>query len=116
MGSQDWKGLSDFLAVIAIILIFVGAIAYFYQTTYVTILGNFNDYPYRGYVLGIAIGVGLCFVGSFAAEQIANNMRTEEIQNATIHTLTVTKRTCPYCGTKVSPNYNFCPNCAQRIR
>lgn len=116
MGSQDWKGLSDFLRVIAVILIVAGAIAHFYQTTYVTFLGTFNDYPYRGYVLGIAIGVVLCFVGSFAAEQIANNMRIEEVQNAVKRTLIVNKRICPFCGAQVPSNYNFCPNCAHRIR
>ncbi len=113
MGSRGWKILSDLLAIVVIILVIAGVIAYTYQVTYVTLLGTYSDYPYRGYVVGIGVGVLFCAVGSFAAIRIGHKIQLEELEQINLMNF---ERQCPFCGAKVSPNAAYCQNCAKRIR
>ena len=113
MASRSWKILSDLLAVIVIILVIAAVIAYTYQVTYVTLLGTYYDYPYRGYVVGVGVGILFCTIGSFAATKISHNIEEEELDQIA---LTNQETQCPFCGANVSPNALYCQNCAKRIR
>ncbi len=113
MGSQGWKILSDLLAIVVVILVVASVVAYTYQVTYVTLLGTYSDYPYRGYVVGIGVGLLFCLVGSFAALRIGRKIRQEEVEQISQMNL---ERQCPFCGAKVSPNAAYCQKCAKRIR
>ena len=114
MGSRDWKILSDFLAVMAIVLVIACVITYTYQVSYVTLLGTFVNYPYRGYVLGLGAGVVLFVVGSLATNQIGYKIQKEE-QREQVNLMNQ-ERQCPYCGAPVSMDAFYCQNCAKRIR
>ncbi len=113
MGSRGWKILSDLLAVVAIVLVIAGVIAYTYQVTIVTVVGIYSNYPYRGYAVGMGVGVIFCVVGSFAAIRIGRKIQQEELEQIKLMDL---ERQCPFCGAKVSPNAAYCQNCAKRIR
>ena len=113
MESKDRKVLSDFLAVMVIILVIAALIAYFYQISYVTLLGTFYDYPYRGYVLGMVVGMVFCLIGSFAANHIGYNIHQSELRTLTLAT---SQRYCKFCGEEVPLNANYCPFCARRLK
>ena len=114
MGSRTWKGLSNLLVVLFIILFSVGVIAYFYSINYVTLLGTYTNYPYRGYVLVLGAGAVFCFVGSFAANEIGHKLEKEEPANQDY--FTSQDRQCPFCGARVPPNAIYCQKCAHRIQ
>ncbi len=113
MGSRGWKILSDLLAVVVIVLVIAGVIAYTYEVTYFTVLGTYSIFPCRGYVVGIGVGVIFCAVGSFAAIRIGRKIQQEELEQIKLMNL---ERQCPFCGAKVSPNAAYCQHCTKRIR
>ena len=110
MAGQDWIGLSDFFIFLAVALMVGALIAYFYPVTYVTLLGTFQDYPYRGYVLGLAVGTVFCFVGSYVTYQIGSGMINGQVQ---LRKNTNAQKYCVSCGALIPSNANYCLNCGR---
>jgi hypothetical protein len=120
VGAQDWHGLEEFFFALAVILIIAGVICYFYQTSYVTWLGTFYDYPYRSYTTGLAIGTVFCFIASYVSYSIATDMEVQsrqvQVQTAQLpHSVTVTLKYCGVYGAQVPVNANYCPKCANPL-
>jgi len=110
---QDWKGISDLFGVLFFILLIAGIFSYFYQTTYVTFLGTFYVYPYRGYVFGLGFGAAFCVIASIVAGNMANQEALAASQVP--RPFTVIKRYCTACGSEVSFNDSYCPKCGKPL-
>jgi hypothetical protein len=120
MAYEAWKALSGLSYFLVFVMIVGGLIAYFYPTTYVTFLGTYYDYPYRGYVLPLAFGVFVFVIVGIGADEMARK-ETKAVQVITtvtksgISKIQSRKLFCPNCGREVSHITAYCEACGQKI-